>query len=99
MQINVTSPVSHHISSNSKAVAQTIIAVVYYHESKSLLWWFSVFMVVVGALSYAIVRMKEENANSTLPQTNNGVKSALNSTSNPADSKPPEVDTDDHSQV
>ena len=60
-QINVTSPVTHHISANAKAVCQTLIAVVYYQESKSLLWWTSILMVVAGALGYAIVRMKEES--------------------------------------
>lgn len=93
MQINVTSPVSHHISSNSKAVAQTIIAVIWYHETKRTLWWISVLMVVCGALSYAIVRMREESGNPT-PQND---RPLLNSTIN--HSKPPEVDTDDQSPV
>ena len=72
MQINVTSPVTHHISSNSKAVAQTIIAVVWYHETKQALWWFSVLMVVIGALSYAMVRMREESQAPKLPSTAGG---------------------------
>ena len=59
VQINVTSPVTHHISSNSKAVVQTLIAVVYYVDIKPLLWWVSVFMVVGGALAYALVRLRE----------------------------------------
>jgi len=84
MQINVTSPVTHHISSNSKAIVQTIIAVIWYHETKGVLWWVSVVMVVVGALTYAVVRMREEG----------GAK--LNSTPtpgshNPENSKPAEV--------
>ena len=85
MQINVTSPVTHHISSNSKAVAQTIIAVLYYHETKRLLWWISVLMVVAGALSYAMVRMREERAgaSSEPAQSDKPVP--------PSHAKPPEV--------
>lgn len=60
VQINVTSPVTHHISANTKAILQTLIAVVYYHEVKSSLWWMSVFLVVIGACSYAIRRYHEE---------------------------------------
>ncbi|KAI0213039.1 GDP-fucose transporter 1, partial [Lamellibrachia satsuma] len=59
VQINVTSPVTHHISANAKAVAQTLIAVVYYADIKPPLWWLSVFMVVGGALAYALVRLRE----------------------------------------
>ena len=59
VQINVTSPVTHHISANAKAVMQTLIAVVYYSDMKPPLWWLSVFMVVGGALSYALVRLRE----------------------------------------
>lgn len=62
VQINVTSPVTHHISSNTKAILQTIIAVVYYGETKSGLWWLSVLLVVTGACSYAIRRYHEEKA-------------------------------------
>lgn len=60
VQINVTSPVTHHISANSKAILQTLIAVVYYQETKSMLWWISVILVVVGACTYAIRRYHEE---------------------------------------
>ena len=67
VQINVTSPVTHHISANSKAILQTIIAVVYYHETKTLLWWISVLFVVVGACAYAIRRFFEEKWATTLP--------------------------------
>ena len=93
MQINVTSPVTHHISSNSKAVAQTIIAVIWYQETKRTLWWISVLMVVVGALSYAIVRMREESGSPKPP--NNGSKPHTNDHAN---NKPPEVDTDTDAQ-
>src|SRR6218665_1518871 len=60
VQINVTSPVTHHISANTKAILQTLIAVIYYHETKSGLWWVSVILVVIGACSYAIRRYHEE---------------------------------------
>jgi len=112
MQINVTSPVTHHISSNSKAVAQTIIAVVWYHETKQTLWWISVMMVVCGALLYAVIRMSEEKNNknhSHDDQDGNDSYSHRSQTSSQQskslfgpNSKPPEVETDatisDHSQ-
>ncbi|ESN91861.1 hypothetical protein HELRODRAFT_182038 [Helobdella robusta] len=60
VQINVTSPVSHHISANCKAILQTIIAVSVYSESKSWLWWLSVCLVVTGACLYAVQRYREE---------------------------------------
>lgn len=72
-QINVTSPVTHHISANAKAVAQTLIAVVYFQETKTALWWVSILMVVIGALAYAVTRMREE---SHIPKT--GSKVAVN---------------------
>ena len=59
LQIDLTSPVTHHISANSKAVLQTIIAVIYYHHYKPILWWGSVFLVVGGALGYALLKMNE----------------------------------------
>jgi len=99
MQINVTSPVTHHISSNSKAVAQTIIAVVWYHESKQMLWWVSVLMVVCGALLYAVVRMHEESGNGK--QHNNSQNQTKPLVTNHG-SKPPEVENDHqstHAQV
>jgi len=92
MQINVTSPVTHHISSNSKAVAQTIIAVVWYRETKRTLWWISVMMVVCGALSYAIVRMREERKSQN--SQNDRSTPLLNHSGS---GKPPEVTTADDS--
>ena len=61
VQINVTSPVSHHISANCKAILQTILAVIYYKETKSTMWWLSVCMVVTGACAYAIRRLAALN--------------------------------------
>ena len=62
LQIDLTSPVTHHISANSKAVIQTLIAVITTGVFKSTLWWFSNCVVVGGALSYALVRLQEERA-------------------------------------
>ena len=62
LQIDWTSPVTHHISANSKAVLQTLIAVAYYEETKRPLWWCSMLMVVGGATSYAIFRIREEKS-------------------------------------
>ena len=74
LQIDLTSPVTHHISANSKAVIQTLIAVVYYKDHKTPLWWGSVFMVVGGATCYALTRLKEEakGKKSELPYVANG---------------------------
>ena len=60
VQIDLTSPVTHHISANSKAVVQTLIAVVWNSEHKSLLWWVSVALVVGGATAYALIRISED---------------------------------------
>lgn len=67
MQINVTSPVTHHISANAKAVAQTLIAVIFYKETKTLLWWISILMVAIGAVAYAVIRMREESQSKSPP--------------------------------
>ena len=72
VQIDLTSPVTHHISANSKAVVQTIMAVVWSHDIKPLLWWVSVMMVIGGALSYAVVRVKEESSLKAAPPAENG---------------------------
>ncbi|ELT98471.1 hypothetical protein CAPTEDRAFT_124859 [Capitella teleta] len=80
MQIHLTSPVTHHISSNTKAILQTLIAVIYYSESKRPLWWVSVMLVVGGALSYAIVRVHEERKGLQVPSPSEVIveKAALN---------------------
>ncbi len=63
LQIDVTSPVTHHISANAKAVLQTLISVLYTHDYKPLLWWISIFLVVGGALSYAVITFNEHKYN------------------------------------
>ena len=59
LQIHLTSPVTHHISSNTKAVLQTVLAVMYYRESKGALWWLSNALVVGGAVAYACVTSRQ----------------------------------------
>lgn len=78
LQIDLTSPVTHHISANSKAVLQTLIAVIYYHQMKQPLWWFSILLVVSGATAYAIVRLQEDSAaTKQLPDTPHDVESGV----------------------
>jgi len=64
VQIDVTSPITHHISANTKSILQTLIAVLYYHTVRPIAWWMSVVMVAVGAAIYAIVRIREDKAES-----------------------------------
>lgn len=61
-QIEHTSPITHHISNNAKAIVQTLIAVAVYDEAKTALWWSGCVTVIVGAFLYAYVKMKEEAA-------------------------------------
>ena len=60
IQIDITSPLTHHIIANTKAVLQTFIAIYYNGESKSLLWFVGDGMIVTGALTYAVFRVKED---------------------------------------
>jgi GDP-fucose transporter C1 len=60
MQIDYTSPITHHISNNTKAVLQTVIAVLWYQETKLFLWWCSNLLVITGAFLYALVKMREQ---------------------------------------
>lgn len=62
LQIDFTSPITHHISNNAKSVVQTLIAVMVMRLAKSLLWWGSNLMVIAGALGYTLIRMQEEKA-------------------------------------
>lgn len=80
VQIDITSPVTHHISANAKAVLQTLIAVMYNGEHKSFLWWVSILMVVGGALSYALTRIREDSTDKKKILPLNGV--ATNSITN-----------------
>ncbi|ESO85183.1 hypothetical protein LOTGIDRAFT_221416 [Lottia gigantea] len=59
LQIQYTSPVTHHISINAKSVAQTVIAIILYKESKSLVWWTGNLLVMSGILSYAWLNFQE----------------------------------------
>jgi len=87
MLINVTSLVTLQVASDSKAVAQSVIAVIWYHETKRTLGWISVLLVVCGTFLYAVVRTREENSVQQ-PQT----EPLLTATTN---CKPPDVKDDD----
>ena len=67
LQISYTSPVTHHISANTKSVIQTILAVSYFNEHKRALWWLSNALVVGGALGYAIIKVNEDRKHTGTP--------------------------------
>ena len=54
LQIQLTSPVTHHISANTKSIVQTLLAVLYYDLNKTWLWWAGVLCVLVGVTVYAL---------------------------------------------
>lgn len=58
-QIRYTSPLTHIISSTSKASAQTMLAVWFFGSSLSFLGTCSVVVTMLGALVYAVVRRQE----------------------------------------
>merc|ERR1712002_155384 len=60
-QVDLTSPVTHHISANMKSVIQTLIALILSQQHKPLLWWMSNFIIVCGAFLYAYFRITEES--------------------------------------
>ncbi|KAK6177446.1 hypothetical protein SNE40_015544 [Patella caerulea] len=62
LQIQYTSPVTHHISINAKSVAQTLLAIMYYREVKTFWWWVGNMLVMLGIMSYAFFKMKEEKS-------------------------------------
>ena len=66
LQIKLTSPVTHHISSNCKSIFQTAVAVLYFGLEKSFFWWLSVVCVVVGVFLYAILSMRSRNTESKI---------------------------------
>lgn len=66
-QINMTSPLTHHIITNAKTAVQTLIAVYWGSQSKSLLWFLGVVMVIGGALAYAVCRLREERHSGHAP--------------------------------
>ena len=59
LQINYTSPTSHHISNTAKSVFQTILAVSITHERKTGLWWLGNVLVGAGVLVYAVGQMRK----------------------------------------
>ncbi len=70
LQIKVTTPLTHSVSGQAKACAQTILACTVYSQSKPFWWWISNVMVLGGSSAYTYVRMQEMKANSEqLPKT------------------------------
>lgn len=68
LQIQLTSALTHNVSSTAKAYAQTLIAVFYYNEIKTYLWWISNLLVLTGSAVYTHVRsmeMKEAHVKSS----------------------------------
>lgn len=60
LQIQVTSPTTHHISISAKSVTQTVLAVLYFNQTKTFLWWLGNFLTIFGTVSYAMVKMRAE---------------------------------------
>ncbi|KAF6029621.1 SLC35C1 [Bugula neritina] len=63
-QIDFTSPITHHISNNTKSIIQSLLAVWVFSDYKTGLWWAGCVVVLLGAFSYALVRMREERMSS-----------------------------------
>ncbi|XP_064642678.1 GDP-fucose transporter-like isoform X4 [Lineus longissimus] len=82
MQIDYTSPITHHISNNTKAVLQTVIAVLWYQETKLFLWWCSNLLVITGAFLYAMVKMREQRALASSTATISAMEAGENDTKN-----------------
>ncbi|XP_067950960.1 GDP-fucose transporter-like isoform X2 [Watersipora subatra] len=59
-QIDYTSPITHHVSNNTKSILQSLLAVWVYEDYKSALWWLGCFTVLLGAFMYTYVRIKED---------------------------------------
>eukprot|EP00736_Rhodelphis_marinus_P008733 Rmarinus@m.26201 len=58
-QINTTSPLTHNISTTSKACAQTVLAYFFYQNKVTAGGWVSIFVVLLGSLGYAFARYRE----------------------------------------
>ncbi|XP_055884060.1 GDP-fucose transporter 1-like isoform X2 [Biomphalaria glabrata] len=59
LQITLTSPLTYIISTNSKSVIQTLLAVFWNKEAKNLFWWLGNVFVLSGIVLYAIFNHKE----------------------------------------
>ena len=60
LQIQYTSPVTHHISINSKSLTQTLIAIIVNNEHKTFMWWVGNMCVISGILMYSVLKYKEQ---------------------------------------
>lgn len=65
-QIDLTSPLTHNVSANSKAVLQSLVAVLYLGEHKPALWWLSIALVAAGSTAYAVLRIRQERRNTAV---------------------------------
>jgi len=70
-QIEYTSPITHHISNNTKSILQALLAVWIYHDHKTSVWWVGNCVVLLGALLYTLVKMREEQVNQKIINNNN----------------------------
>ncbi|KAH9508031.1 hypothetical protein Btru_052664 [Bulinus truncatus] len=65
LQISLTSPLTYIISTNSKSVFQTLLAVLWNSETRSWVWWMGNILVMTGIVLYAVCSMKKEKAKPT----------------------------------
>jgi GDP-fucose transporter C1 len=52
LQIKITSPVTHMVSSAIRGVVQTLIAISVLHETVSILRWLGILLTVSGGVIY-----------------------------------------------
>ena len=69
MQIKATTPLTHNVSGTAKACAQTMLAFFLWGNEMTFGAVTGVALVLGGSLGYAYVRISEENARKSLPQT------------------------------
>ncbi|CAL1526644.1 unnamed protein product [Lymnaea stagnalis] len=60
LQISLTSPLTYIVSTNSKSVFQTVLAVVWNSEIRSWLWWVGNGLVIVGIVGYTAIKLRSE---------------------------------------
>lgn len=68
-QIKYTSPLTHNVSATAKAAAQTVIALMVYKNPITALGALSVGIVLIGSLSYTLVRRAEMKKKAALNDT------------------------------
>ncbi|XP_059179426.1 GDP-fucose transporter 1-like [Physella acuta] len=55
LQITLTSPLTYIISTNSKSVIQTLLAVIWNNETRSIVWWAGNSFICIGVFMYSSV--------------------------------------------